>query len=125
MSQIGDYGFLLNLDIKLHRMWFKQMCSMIGINVKYFSVKPGKDWTQRGEIDATYNAPIVIGCVFDEHPTQRTMKKSVGFQNYKMGIPLSMQPTIHPTSKQEIQYSFQVAQTVPKEDCLEQSNSPI
>ena len=30
-----DYGLLITKDIKLHRMWFKQMTALHGINCKY------------------------------------------------------------------------------------------
>ena len=72
---IDKYGLLLTPGIKLHRNWFRQMCTLIGIKVKYYSARPGKTWTTYDEWEANFNEPIVIGCIFDEHPNQRTMKK--------------------------------------------------
>lgn len=71
----GNYGLLLNDDIKLHRTWFKEMCNLIGIIAFYRAVIPGKKWTTYTEIDANYSAPEPVGCIFNEHPDQKTMKK--------------------------------------------------
>ena len=70
-----DYGLLLGKDIKLHRMWFREMCRLIGVNVQYRACLPGKTWTRYSEIESNYQKPITIGCIFDEHPVQKTMKK--------------------------------------------------
>lgn len=51
------------------------MCKLLGINVIYKSLKEGKKWTNYGEIDANYNKPILLGCIFNEHPDQATLKK--------------------------------------------------
>lgn len=69
------YGMLLNKDIKLHRQYFKEMCRLLGINVIYKSLKDGKKWTNYGEVEANYNPPQLVGCIFNEHPDQRTLKK--------------------------------------------------
>lgn len=72
-----DTGLLLHKqDIELHRKWFKEMCRLIGINVLHRSPKEGaKDWNIHGELDAKYNAPVLVSVIFDEHPTIWTMKK--------------------------------------------------
>ncbi len=69
------YGTLLTPDIKQHRQYFREMCKLIGVYVLYRSPKPGKKYTTYAEIDAIYNPPILIGCIFDEHPSQQTLKK--------------------------------------------------
>ena len=71
----NKYGLLLNGDIKIQRNYFKEMCKLLGINVIYKSLKEGKKWTNYGEIDANYNKPILLGCIFNEHPDQATLKK--------------------------------------------------
>lgn len=71
----NKYGLLLNKDIKLHRKYFQEMVKLIGINCIYRGLKPNKKWTQYTEIDANYFPPIVVGCIFDQHPDQKTMKK--------------------------------------------------
>ena len=48
---------------------------MLGIYVIYRAPKPNKRWTTYGEIDSNYEPPRLIGCIFDEHPTQQTLKK--------------------------------------------------
>jgi hypothetical protein len=71
----NKYGILLNGDIKLQRHYFKEMCKLIGINVIYRAPKPGKSYTTYAEIKSNYEEPILMGCIFDEHPTQQTLKK--------------------------------------------------
>lgn len=72
-----DTGILLNdQNIKLHRQWFKQMCTLLGINVQYRAPIDGtKDYNLYGELDAHYEPAITVGCIYDEHPTQKTMRK--------------------------------------------------
>ena len=69
------YGILLNPDIKLQRNYFKEMCKLIGINCIYRAVKPGKKYTTYSELNTNFEKPQIIGCIFDEHPTQQTLKK--------------------------------------------------
>lgn len=72
----NKYGLLLNKDIKLHRQWFKEMTKLIGINVIYRSPKnESVTYTTYAEIEANYNPPMLVGCIFEEHPTQQTLKK--------------------------------------------------
>lgn len=69
------YGLLLTKDIKLHRQYFEEMVYLLGIQVIYRSPKIGKTYTTYAEIESNYNPPICTGCIFDEHPTQQTLKK--------------------------------------------------
>lgn len=70
-----DYGVLLNKDIKLHRMWFRQMTSLIGVNVLYRAPLPGKKVFDRyGDLVADYEKGYMVGCIFNDHPDQKTMK---------------------------------------------------
>ena len=76
----GDYGFLLNKDIKLHRTWFKQMTELIGVNCTYYALKPGVTWDRHGDLDtsdlnASYLPGKKVGCIFQEYPDQKTLKK--------------------------------------------------
>ena len=75
MEDRERYGKLLTPDIKLHRQYFREMVKLIGIHVLYRSPSPNKSWTTYAEVDSNYNPPILIGCIFDEHPTQQTLKK--------------------------------------------------
>lgn len=71
-----DTGILLNKkDIALHRTWFKQMTKLLGLNVLYRSPKESKHYDSYGELDTLYNPPVIVGCIYDDHPTQQTMKK--------------------------------------------------
>ena len=74
----NDTGLLLNAeDIKLYREWFKEMCSLIGIKVRYRYPLPNtKTYSLYGELDTCYSEEIKdVGIIFEEHPTERTMKK--------------------------------------------------
>lgn len=75
IEQDMKYGMLLNKDIKLHRQYFKEMCKLLGIHVIYRSLKPGGKWTNYGEVDSSHNPPQLVGCIFNEHPDQKTLKK--------------------------------------------------
>ena len=69
------YGMLLNPDAKLHRKYFNEMVKLQGIWVIYRSPKKDKHYTTYNEIQSNYNDPILVGCIFDEHPTQYTLRK--------------------------------------------------
>jgi hypothetical protein len=69
------YGQLLNQNIKLTRQYFREMVKLLGIYVLYRPPYEGKNYTTYAEIDSNYESPILTGCIFDEHPTQQTLKK--------------------------------------------------
>lgn len=71
----NDYGILLKQDAKLHRNYFNEMCKLIGINVIYRSPLPDKHWTTYAEIDGNFAPPLLVSCIFNDHPDQRTLKK--------------------------------------------------
>ena len=75
MELQNKYGMLLNNDIKLQRHYFKEMCKLIGINVIYRAPKKDKHYTNYAEVKSNYQEPILLSCIFDEHPTQQTLKK--------------------------------------------------
>ena len=71
-----NYGTLLHgSDIKLHRRWFEEMAKLLGVRVIYRAPREDKHWTTYGEIESNYYEPILINCIFEEHPNQWTMKK--------------------------------------------------
>lgn len=71
-----DVGILLReQNIKLQRHYFEEVVKLIGIQCIYRAPLPGKNWDGWGELDAYYEKPIVVGCLFEEHPTQKTLKK--------------------------------------------------
>lgn len=75
MEDRDKYGFLLTPDIKLFRQYFREMVRLIGIHILYRAPLRDKHWTAYAEIESNYAAPQLVGCIFTEHPDQRTMKK--------------------------------------------------
>lgn len=75
MSERGSYGRLLDDSAKIHRAYFHEMCTLIGVRVIYRAPLPGKTYTMYSEIESNYAKPVVTGCIFEEHPTQQTLRK--------------------------------------------------
>ena len=71
-----DYGLLITKDIKLHRTWFKQMTALHGINCKYRAPLNNKEHDQHGDLETGYKPAILVGCLFEEHPDQKSLKKA-------------------------------------------------
>ena len=77
MSDIRtDYGLLINKDIKLYRTWFKQMTALHGINCKYKAPLKNKEYDTYGDLQTGYKPEIIVGCIFEEHPDQKSLKKA-------------------------------------------------
>lgn len=69
-------GILLHENnIKLHRQYFKEMVKLLGVNVIYRAPKSNKHYTTYTEIESNYELPILVGCIFDDHPNQQTLRK--------------------------------------------------
>ena len=76
LNNNNNYGTLLDeQNIKLHRVYFEEMCNLIGIKVLYYAPRADKHWTTYAEIKSNYYDPILVGCIFEDHPNQYTMKK--------------------------------------------------
>lgn len=76
MSQSNVYGLLINeKDILLQRNYFSELVTMLGVQVKHRAPRANKTYTMYSELDSCYFEPVVTGCIFEEHPDQRTMKK--------------------------------------------------
>ena len=71
-----DFGLLLNPNIKIHRSYFKQMVSLLGINCKYRAPLKNKDYDINADLQTGYKPAIVVGCIFEEHPNQKSLKKA-------------------------------------------------
>lgn len=72
----GFYGLLMSKnDMLVHRTYFDEMCKLIGVKIEHRAPRPGKSYTNYAEIQSNYYEPEVIGCIFDEHPNQKTMRK--------------------------------------------------
>lgn len=71
-----DTGLLLNpTNIKLQRKYFKEMTKLKGLQVIYRAPRENKHYNGYGELDSFYYEPIVVGCIYDEHPNQKTTRK--------------------------------------------------
>lgn len=75
-ESVKDYGILISPDIKLHRMWFKQMLALHGINCKYRAPINNKEYDIHGDLQTGYKPEILVGCLFEEHPNQKSLKKA-------------------------------------------------
>ena len=51
------------------------MTKLLGIQVIYRAPKPDKHYTTYTEIDSNYEPSRMIGCIFEEHPEQQTLKR--------------------------------------------------
>lgn len=69
------YGLLVNQNAKLHRQYFREAVKLLGIYVLYRAPKAGKRYTTYNEIEDNYEEPLLVGCLFHEHPDQRTLRK--------------------------------------------------
>ncbi len=72
-----DTGLLLSKkNIELHRSWFKQFTKLHGINVLFRAPRANfKEYNTHAELNAYYYEPVIVGCIYDEHPKIQTMKK--------------------------------------------------
>lgn len=69
------YGALLAPDIKIHRSYFDEMVNLMGIKAIYYAPRDDKHYTLHGELFSNYQEPEIVGCLFDDHPDQRSMRK--------------------------------------------------
>lgn len=75
IDKLNDYGILINKDIKLHRLYFKQMVQLLGINCKYYAPRNNKTFDKLGDLETDYFLPETVGCIFQEHLDQKTLRK--------------------------------------------------
>lgn len=71
-----DYGLLVSPNIKLHRMWFKQMLALHGIYCKYRAPLKNKSYDINADLQTGYKPEIIVGCLFEEHPNQKSLQKA-------------------------------------------------
>lgn len=71
-----DYGLLITKDIKLYRTWFKQLVALLGINCKYRAPLQNKTYDDHADLVTGYKPEMIIGCIFEEHPNQKSLKKA-------------------------------------------------
>lgn len=71
-----DVGLLLNeKNIKLQRHYFNETVKLLGIQVIYRAPLKDKQWDGAGELDSYFDKPEIVGCLFVDHPDQKTTKK--------------------------------------------------
>lgn len=70
-----NYGLLVNSNTTLHRMYFKEMAKLLGIRVIYRAPAKDKHYTTYAEIESNYQKPMLEYCIFEDHPSQQTLKK--------------------------------------------------
>ncbi len=75
MMNNQNYGLLLTKDIKLHRFYFKEMVKLLGINCKYYAPLENKHYDKLGDLSSNYAPPQTVGCIFQDHPDQKSLKK--------------------------------------------------
>lgn len=51
------------------------MTKLLGINCIYKAPRNSKEYDEHGELKALYYDPELVGCIFQEHPDQKTLKK--------------------------------------------------
>lgn len=71
----NDVGILLNPDTLMQRKYFIEMTHLIGITVVYRAPKENSHYDGYGEFDTYFYPSEKVGCIFDEHPEQKTMRK--------------------------------------------------
>ena len=70
------FGSLIHeKDIKLFRKYFDEMVKLHGIQLVFYRPKESKHYTTWGEIKENFEEPQIVGCLFNDHPDQYTMKK--------------------------------------------------
>jgi hypothetical protein len=74
-SYMSKYGKLITPDAKIHRKYFEELVRLWGIQVFYRAPMENKHWNGYAEIESNYQEPIQIGCIFHDHPDQKTLKK--------------------------------------------------
>ena len=71
-----DIGLLLReKNIKLQRHYFNETVKLIGIQCIYRAPIENKTWDGWGELNAYYQPPQIVGCLFFEKTKKKTLKK--------------------------------------------------
>lgn len=72
--QVNDYGSLVGADIQLHKEWFEEMTSMLGIICLHRAPRKDKTYNGYGELNSFYHDPEAVGCIFEDHPSIKTTR---------------------------------------------------
>lgn len=73
----SQYGLLNNSeDIKIHRHYFNELVSLLGVQCIFKAPRvESKHYSERGELKSVYEKGMVTGCIFQDHPDAKTLKK--------------------------------------------------
>jgi hypothetical protein len=52
------------------------MLALHGINCKYKAPANNKEYDTHGDLQTGYKPEIIVGCLFEEHPNQKSLKKA-------------------------------------------------
>jgi hypothetical protein len=52
------------------------MLALHGINCKYRAPLNNKEYDVHGDLQTGYKPEIIVGCLFEEHPNQKSLKKA-------------------------------------------------
>lgn len=69
------FGKLITPDIKIFRNLFNEFVMLYGIQVIYYAPLDDKTYDLHGVVLSNYSAPCKVGCIFDEYPDQKSMRK--------------------------------------------------
>lgn len=71
-----DTGILLDKqNLILQRQYFEELVRLKGINVVYRAPRKDKHYDGYGELFSYYQEPEIVGCIFQDHVNQWTMRK--------------------------------------------------
>lgn len=71
----NQYGLLIRgKDLLLQRNYFNEFVKLLGIQVQHLAPRPDKHYTTYSEIKSNYFEPVTVGCVFQEHVDQKTLR---------------------------------------------------
>lgn len=72
----SDTGILLDKkNITLNRIYFEELVRLLGIQTLYRAPLKNKHYNGYGELDSFFALPTKVGCIFEEHYDQKSMKK--------------------------------------------------
>lgn len=76
-------GLLVDKDANMFKSYFKEMAKLRGIRCKYQYPLPNKEYTIYSELKASYSEPLLVDIVFEENPSQRTLRRHGWFSEDK------------------------------------------
>ena len=78
-DKLNNYGLLMRQDVKVFRNYFVELVRLLGHQCVYYAPKSqSKQLNTHGELDTDtqYYEGITVGCIFEQYPDQKSLKKS-------------------------------------------------